>query len=147
MSMPMTGVSACPVERQSGVTSEGRLTPNARIVLDTMRETGHPLKAYVLLENLRDRGINAPMTVYRALEHLTAKGLVRKIESLNAFIALPLNRSRTMAFIICRQCSKVRTENIDQMMEMWLKSLGVNIDDAYIEAYTDCALCSRQKNA
>ncbi|MEM7741140.1 MAG: hypothetical protein AAF225_10105, partial [Pseudomonadota bacterium] len=59
--------------------SEGRrvrLTKNDRLVLSALENADGPLKAYDLLERLKEQGIGAPMTVYRALDRLQKQGLV-----------------------------------------------------------------------
>lgn len=141
MSITMAGAQACAEMPEIDEHANDRLPPNARVVLEALRESDQPLKAYGLLERLQDRGINAPMTVYRALDRLIAEGLVRKIESLNAFVALPSPLGEPVAFIICRQCGRARTERLDASGCAWLRASGVDAAETYIEAYTDCLGC------
>ena len=64
-----------------------RLTPLRRRVLELVWSSHEPIKAYDILDAMRNekRGA-APPTVYRALDFLQQQGLVHKIESLNAYI-------------------------------------------------------------
>ncbi len=124
---------------------ERPLPQNARIVLNALRETRQPIKAYSLLERLHDRGIKAPMTVYRALDRLIRAGLVRKIESLNAFVALPQAAEGPVAFIICRHCERIKTVTLDPSGCAWLEAAGVDADEAYIEAFSNCYDCNKEE--
>jgi Fur family zinc uptake transcriptional regulator len=124
------------------VRPERPLPHNARIVLEALRRADQPVKAYGLLEQLQEEGISAPMTVYRALDRLIADGLVRKIGALNAFIALPAPLHQPVAVIICRQCSKTRTEHLDVTVCTWLHRLGIEATAAHLEAFSDCAGCA-----
>ena len=41
------------------------LTRNETFVWETLTEAESPLKAYEILDKLKDKGVRAPMTVYR----------------------------------------------------------------------------------
>lgn len=81
------------------------------------------------------------MTVYRALDRLSDLGLIRRIESLNAFIALPPDIKGAIAFKICRRCGKTEIVELDQAALDALADAGIEASDSYIEAYCDCSLC------
>lgn len=115
------------------------LPRNAQLILQTLRQCDKPVKAYGLLELLRERGITAPMTVYRALDRLMAEGLVRKIGALNAFVALPAPLEEPVAFIICRQCGKTRMAPLHPAVQGWLYTHKIAAIDAHLEAFSDCA--------
>ncbi|ADM10473.1 transcriptional regulator, Fur family protein [Parvularcula bermudensis HTCC2503] len=120
------------------------LPHNARLVLEALRRTDEPLKAYGLLEQLLDKGISAPMTVYRALDRLIDEGLVRKINALNAFVAVPAPPDEAAAYLVCRQCGKLRVEPLDLSVQAYLTSLGLEPHNTYIEAFYDCRKCLAQ---
>ena len=87
-----------------------RLTPLRREVLELVAKARRPVKAYDLLESLRDRHAGAaPPTVYRALDFLMDNGLVHRIESRNAFLACAHHHDETsaVAFLICETCGSV----------------------------------------
>ena len=44
------------------------LTKNQKIVLDIIEKSSQPLKAYSILFDVKKKGINAPLQVYRALD-------------------------------------------------------------------------------
>lgn len=116
----------------------GRLTPNDRIVLSCLEQRNVPMKAYELLESLRNEGINAPMTVYRALSRLCEKGRVRKIESINAYYALPEpEKGEVGAFLLCQQCEAVGFQHLSKSTISELVS-DVEVLDAAIELRTGC---------
>lgn len=67
--------------------SKTELSPHCHKVLDLLAREHRPMPAYAILSRLREFGIKAPPTVYRALETLMQRGLVHRIESMNAFVA------------------------------------------------------------
>jgi Fur family zinc uptake transcriptional regulator len=85
------------------------LTPLRRDVLDLIKRSPKPVKAYDLLRELslsRERA--APPTVYRALNFLVGHGLIHRVEALHAFLACP-NPSTGCdhVFLICERCGQV----------------------------------------
>jgi Fur family zinc uptake transcriptional regulator len=46
------------------------LTKNQKIILDLIEKSDQPLKAYSILFDVKKKGINAPLQVYRALNKL-----------------------------------------------------------------------------
>ena len=65
-----------------------RLTPMRRQVLEVLAASHRPVGAYEIIDAVAARGPRpAPITVYRALDFLTAQGLAHRIESRNAFLA------------------------------------------------------------
>lgn len=127
-----------PYPAPSGI----RLPVNARHVWQTLMDAGQPLKAYCLLERLRDKGISAPMTVYRALDRLIELGLVRRVESLNAFMALPeVLRGRPVAFRICKGCGLTQVVRLDDAIMAGLGQAGLPEGEPYVEIYIPCVGC------
>jgi Fur family zinc uptake transcriptional regulator len=109
---------------------------NQRLVLEELSSAARPLKAYELLEKLRDKGVNAPMTVYRALDGLMAAGRVKKIASLNAFLA---TASAGAAFMICSDCgAAVECPVEPDVLHRIFGSSGMSIDSAFLEAHGSC---------
>ena len=66
-----------------------RLTLLRQRVLTVLEEAGEPVKAYAILEALRQPAARPipPASVYRALDFLQQHGLAHKLETLNAFVA------------------------------------------------------------
>jgi len=90
--------------------SEPDLTRNQAMVLRALSDAEGPLSAYAILDLLREDGLRAPPQVYRALEKLVERGMVHRLESLNAFVACrhPACADHAMiAFMICEVCGTV----------------------------------------
>ena len=125
----------------------GRMTPNDRVVLACLQQMKTPMKAYDLLEALRHEGINAPMTVYRALGRLCDRGRVRKIESTNAYYAIPEDEQGGIgAFLLCGECGNVgfkhlAKEAVDSLVP------DVEVRDATIELTVSCQGCDQAPTA
>jgi len=86
-----------------------RLTPIRRRVLELVWADHAGVKAYDLLEQLRQDGRSAqPPTVYRALDFLMRLGLIHRIESQNAFIGcIEPERPHHAVLLVCQQCGLV----------------------------------------
>lgn len=78
-------------------------------VYGALRSAGAPMTAYQILDAVRDQGITAPPTVYRALNRLVDEGLAHRVESLNAYVACIHSRHGDSAaiFSICENCGTV----------------------------------------
>jgi len=129
----MSQTNAVFSDRERGV----RLTHNDSTVLACLRQQSGPMKAYDLLESLRGEGINAPMTVYRALSRLTGHGLVKKIESINAFYAIPEGeKGHIGAFFISAETGAMAYRLLDDQQ---IEALGgsMRLLDASIELTVD----------
>src|SRR4051812_32122076 len=86
------------------------LSPHSKKILDLLHKQDKPLSAYDILDKLRKTGIKAPPTVYRALDTLIKRGLVHRIESLNAFVACHDHKhpeKHVARFAVCRECGAV----------------------------------------
>lgn len=123
------------------------LTKNQLEVLEKLEAASAPLSAYMLLDQLRERGFRAPLQVYRALDVLVKEGLVHRLESLNAFVACaePHDHSHWLtAFAICDTCGQVTEfsdHDIGHQLEDWVRSTGFAPRKAIIEFRGICARC------
>src|SRR5690349_13590304 len=65
-----------------------RLTEIRLQVLELIAASEKPVKAYDLLDRLKDDRSNAaPPTVYRALDFLLDNGFIHKLQSINAYVS------------------------------------------------------------
>lgn len=127
-----------------------RLTPIRARVLQLIAEVGKPIKAYDLLEKVREQkgvGADAPPTVYRALDFLMANGFVHKLESVNAFVAChhPNSAQHSVPFLICDRChSAVELEDVEvvSQLEERAKALGFKPQAQTLEVHGLCARCA-----
>ncbi|MGF1543977.1 MAG: hypothetical protein ACFB00_05690 [Parvularculaceae bacterium] len=127
----------------SGSTGEGGaspFTPNEALVYAAMRAAQRPIKAYELLDELHDAGVRAPMTIYRALEGLQAKGYAQKIVSQNAYVGVDRSAERTVcAVVTCRRCGEVRLAPLTaRRVRALFRDAEMAIDEVFIEAIGDC---------
>src|SRR5690606_18172171 len=86
-----------------------RLTPTRRKVLEILLHHGRSLKAYELLEHMRDvqQGA-APPTVYRALDFLVEEGLVHRLDAINAWTACHDAGGKPHdLLVVCTRCGSV----------------------------------------
>lgn len=97
-----------------------RLTPLRMEVLELIAATRKPVKAYDLLDQLREKhGNAAPPTVYRALDFLLENGFIHKLESVNAFVSChhPAE-AHQVPFLICDSCSSAQEVCDDRVAEL-----------------------------
>lgn len=123
------------------------LSKNEELVLHALKAAKEPQTAYALLDQLRDQGLRAPPQIYRALEKLTAQGIVHRIESLNAFVVCnqpDCSQHALAAFTICDSCGTVGEVNHPQLAQK-LTSLGVkskfSVKASTVEMRGVCAAC------
>ncbi len=84
------------------------LTHNEELVFDVLKGGGGPMKAYDLLDQLKNRGVRAPMTVYRALDGLEAKGIVHKLDTMKSYVLCSHDEPHNVqTFLVCTQCEGV----------------------------------------
>ena len=132
-----------------------RLTPIRSRVLELIAQAGKPIKAYDLLERVRENksaegrgvGADAPPTVYRALDFLMANGFVHKLESVNAFVAChhPNSAQHSVPFLICDRChSAVELEDLEvvSQLDARAKALGFQPQAQTLEVHGLCARCA-----
>lgn len=123
------------------------LTKNQALVLQALSRASGPLSAYTILDQLRDDGFRAPLQVYRALDKLLDRGLVHRLESLNAFVACAHEHDHAhglTAFAICEKCGQVSEfsdEVVEQRLKDWAGKTGFRAAKTTIEIRGDCANC------
>jgi len=115
-------------------------------VLELLRHQSRPLSAYEILEALRNDGVTAATTVYRALDKLLETNRVHRIESLNAWTACcEPDHSEIPVFEICDGCGSV-TEHIAPHFARDIVALSANSgfvpDRLVIEVHGHCSDCS-----
>lgn len=123
-----------------------RLTPLRREVLELVAAARKPVKAYDLLDQLREKhGNAAPPTVYRALDFLLENGFIHKLESINAFVSChhPAE-AHQVPFLICDTCSsavEVCDERVAELIELQAKALGFRPQAQTLEVHGICRNC------
>lgn len=123
-----------------------RLTPLRKEVLELVAAADKPVKAYDLLDQLRElHGNAAPPTVYRALDFLLENGFIHKLESINAFVSChhPAE-AHQVPFLICDSCSsaqEVCDERVADLIETQARALGFKPQAQTLEVHGTCKAC------
>lgn len=123
------------------------LTKNQSLVFSALDQSSGPLTAYAILDELREEGFKAPLQVYRALEKLVEKGLVHRLESLNAFVACrhpSCCSHQWAAFAICESCGDVKEFSPDKAMDLlkgWAEDGGFKLAKTTVELRGQCKSC------
>ena len=123
-----------------------RLTKLRRRVLELVWSSHEPVKAYDILDILRDEHIgSAPPTVYRALDFLQEEGMVHRLESLNAYVGCGApDHNHASQFLICQSCGAAAEMNdieIRNLIANKVADMGFKIDKEIIEIKGVCLQC------
>ena len=127
-----------------------RLTPIRAHVAGLVARAERPLKAYDLLDRVREGdgpGAPAPPTVYRALDFLIENGFIHKLESINAFVAChhPSSRQHSVPFLICDSChgaTELEDEAVVGLLDERARALGFVPQAQTLEVHGVCADCA-----
>ncbi len=124
------------------------LTRNESLVWDSLNESVDPLKAYEILDKLKERGVRAPMTVYRALEGLEEKGYIHKLEGLNSFVLCKHEGPHDVqVFLVCETCAsatEVEIDGVEAALRPVIRRAAFQLKTARLEARGLCADCADQ---
>jgi Fur family transcriptional regulator, zinc uptake regulator len=128
-----------------------QLTELRRTVLGLVLESGRPMGAYELLDQLRaERKSAAPPTVYRALDFLLGHGLIHKVEKLSAFVGCSHRcdgehiEEHAAQFLICKRCGRVAELEDPEVTDALARAArrnGFALATATVEAEGVCAAC------
>ncbi|MEO7936055.1 MAG: transcriptional repressor [Dokdonella sp.] len=126
-----------------------RLTAIRLRVLELVAESTVPVKAYDLLDRLKDGpGLAAPPTVYRALDFLLEHGFIHKLESINSFVGCHHpGESHQVPFLICDGCSsalEICDEQVATLLTAQARDRGFIPASQTLEVHGLCAVCSSQ---
>ena len=124
----------------------GKRITHADRILSFLKNQNKPLTAYEILDMMRDEGIKAATTVYRGLDKLNEKGLIHRIESLNAWtVCCGSHKNKIPVFEICNDCGDVK-EHLDQELTDNIKNLairtGFKANNPVLEINGLCVSCS-----
>ena len=123
------------------------LTQNQNAVYRHLRMAARPQSAYDILDGVREQGLRAPQQIYRALKALTDRGLVHRVESLNAFIACDLkHKNNRIVFSICDDCGTVEElapVDIPPKLKHMSQQSGFQTQKMVIELVGKCSDCGQ----
>jgi Fur family zinc uptake transcriptional regulator len=125
-----------------------RLTELRKRVLELVWSSHKPIGAYAILAELKDGKAAAPPTVYRALDFLMERGLIHRIESLNAFVgcAQP-GDDHIVQFLICTGCgnaAEVEDPRVTKAIGAIASDHGFTLQNRIVELAGLCAPCRGQ---
>ena len=127
------------------------LTRNEKLVWDALADADEPLKAYEILDSLKDKGVRAPMTVYRALDGLEDKGVIHKLDGLNSFVLCNHEGPHEVqAFLVCETCATVKEVDIDAVaagVSFAGRRAGFDMRTARLEVRGICDGCAESRPA
>lgn len=124
------------------------LTRNQEVVFSALAASDVPLSAYDILDlaQVRDRGLKAPLTIYRALDKLRGHGLVHRIESLNAFVACARGpHTEPVGFMSCERCRKtveLPVGDCEDTLRASARANGFTLDRITVEVSGRCNRCA-----
>ncbi|MBS0590112.1 MAG: transcriptional repressor [Proteobacteria bacterium] len=123
-----------------------RLTEIRRQVLELIAGSEKPVKAYDLLDRLKDDRSNAaPPTVYRALDFLIDNGFIHKLQSINAYVSCHHpSVEHHVPFLICDECesaTEVCDGRVARLLVEQAKALGFQSRAQTLEVHGVCKSC------
>ncbi|MEM8551856.1 MAG: Fur family transcriptional regulator [Pseudomonadota bacterium] len=115
-------------------------------ILAILRRGSAPQSAYDVLGELRQSHPKlAPPTIYRALASLMERGLVHRLESLNAFVACQCGEHQHSSILsICEDCGKVEESVVPDLLSVLtncVSASGFRPRRHVIELHGVCASC------
>jgi Fur family transcriptional regulator, zinc uptake regulator len=122
------------------------LAKNEKLVWNALAVAAEPLKAYEILDGLKEHGVRAPMTVYRALDGLEAKGLVHKLDGLNAYVLCNHESPHAVqTFLVCEGCSTVTELEmvaVESYITPAVRAAEFDMNTARLEIKGTCMSCA-----
>ena len=124
------------------------LTKNQSMVMAALLRANGSLSAYTILDQLRSKGLRAPLQIYRALDKLVEYGMAHRLESMNAFVACrhPDGESGSLvAFAICESCGEVAeiaTDGFDSQLHKLAGDAGFSMKKSTVELFGQCEACA-----
>jgi Fur family zinc uptake transcriptional regulator len=124
-----------------------RLTAIRLQVLELIARSVKPIKAYDLLDRLKDgRGNAAPPTVYRALDFLLEHGFIHKLQSINAYVGCHhpsvLHQVPFLICDICHSATEICDERVAGLLNEQAKALGFRPRAQTLEVHGVCQRCT-----
>jgi Fur family zinc uptake transcriptional regulator len=128
-----------------------RLTPLRLRVLEMIAASDKPVKAYDLLDRLKDeRAGAAPPTVYRALDFLLENSFIHKLESINAYVSCHHpEEAHQVPFLICDACAsavEICDDGVAALLAKQAREHGFKPRAQTLEVHGLCASCAKTAN-
>lgn len=135
-----------PSGDHQGIHRPSGLLKNEKLVWNVLAENEEPLKAYEILDKLKELGVRAPMTVYRALDGLETKGHIHKLDGLNAFVLCNHEGPHVVqTFLVCENCSTVKELEVvavEADIAPAVRAADFDMHTARLEIKGNCNACA-----
>lgn len=126
-----------------------RFTQQRRHVLQALLESHVPASAYDVIDRIAGHGAArlAPISVYRALDFLTANNFAHRIESMNAYVACDRGddcEPGATLFLICDNCgaaAEAASDELGALISREAKERGFASRQPVLEMRGLCARC------
>jgi Fur family zinc uptake transcriptional regulator len=130
-----------------------RLTAQRRQVLDVLLASHVPVTAYEIMDRIGARARRpSPISVYRALDFLTAHRFAHRIESRNAFLACAHEhgepavggREPMLVFLLCEACgaaAEAEPPDLAALIDDLAGGAGFSVGSSVLEVRGVCARC------
>jgi Fe2+ or Zn2+ uptake regulation protein len=141
-----------PVDLLAACRAVGlRRTQLLENVLEVLRTHPEPVKIGGLLKARGIRGTCDPATLYRLLQRLEAKGIVRRIGLHERAAHYTLHRAHHHDYVVCRECGDVATLKMACPVEKLENEVGrrTGFREVYheLQFYGVCPQCAGSKSA
>lgn len=128
-----------------------RLTEIRLQVLELIAASEKPVKAYDLLDQLKDDRSNAaPPTVYRALDFLLDNGFIHKLQSINAYVSCHHpSVVHQVPFLICDVCesaTEICDARVAGLLNEQARALGFRTRAQTLEVHGVCKRCGKEQS-
>jgi Fur family zinc uptake transcriptional regulator len=126
-------------------TAQGKtLTQPRKLVFKILQSSTAYFTAYDVVDRMPEG--TKPMTVYRALDFLTAIGAAHRIESLNAYVVCREGHCAhtDSQYLICTRCQNVEELHdhaLDHQINEVLSIRGFKVEKKSLEALGICKNC------
>jgi Fur family zinc uptake transcriptional regulator len=127
-----------------------KLTGNEKKVFYALDDLNRAAGAYELLDLLRPEGVNAIPTVYRALNGLMKKGLVRHITSTRTYVTLSdvlEEEDDERVFLVCSSCQNVdaiKASDTLDALRLNAKKTKFSVQAKHLEFLGLCYSCTEK---
>jgi Fur family ferric uptake transcriptional regulator len=124
-----------------------RRTHLLRRVLDVLQSKAAPVSIRELLAAKGVQGVCDPATLYRLLQRLEEKGIVRRIGLHERAAHFTLRRGHHHDYVVCRQCGDVALLDMDCPAEKLERAVGRRTGftdvDHELQFYGVCPKCGK----
>lgn len=121
-----------------------KLTPQRAYIYQLLSESKRALKAYDIIELMSEPGKNVkPPVVYRILDLFQEKGMIHKLQGINAFTLCThaMEKAHPCVQAICETCLKVEETCANNQEINIRKPKGFASRYTVLEVYGTCANC------